>query len=131
MVVAGKEDSQVVPAEGLSLVTPGLKNSEEELNFGVLSYKTSCSKAISSSSTEERSNLRNGSQASQTSRKQRRCWSPELHRRFVNALQQLGGSQGNNLVKKIYFLVNLIIIWIEFDVSFFAFQLQLLNKLES
>eukprot|EP00252_Welwitschia_mirabilis_P014869 TRINITY_DN3291_c0_g1_i4.p1 TRINITY_DN3291_c0_g1~~TRINITY_DN3291_c0_g1_i4.p1 ORF type:complete len:315 (+),score=43.39 TRINITY_DN3291_c0_g1_i4:406-1350(+) len=30
----------------------------------------------------------------QTQRKARRCWSPELHRRFVNALQQLGGSQG-------------------------------------
>ncbi|KAA3461270.1 Two-component response regulator ARR1-like protein [Gossypium australe] len=29
----------------------------------------------------------------QNSRKQRRCWSPELHRRFVEALQQLGGSQ--------------------------------------
>lgn len=34
-----------------------------------------------------------GSNASQPSRKARRCWSPELHRRFVNALQQLGGSQ--------------------------------------
>ncbi|GMI86443.1 ULT1 INTERACTING FACTOR 1, HRS1 HOMOLOG5 [Hibiscus trionum] len=29
----------------------------------------------------------------QNSRKQRRCWSPELHRRFVEALQQLGGSK--------------------------------------
>ncbi|XP_039020446.1 transcription factor HHO5-like [Hibiscus syriacus] len=29
----------------------------------------------------------------QNSRKQRRCWSPELHRRFVEALQKLGGSQ--------------------------------------
>ncbi|CAN6456229.1 unnamed protein product [Victoria cruziana] len=29
----------------------------------------------------------------QTHRKPRRCWSPDLHRRFVNALQQLGGSQ--------------------------------------
>ncbi|XVF03441.1 hypothetical protein REPUB_Repub04eG0261800 [Reevesia pubescens] len=28
----------------------------------------------------------------QTLRKQRRCWSPELHRRFLHALQQLGGS---------------------------------------
>ena len=28
-----------------------------------------------------------------SSRKARRCWSPELHRRFVNALHQLGGSQ--------------------------------------
>lgn len=27
-------------------------------------------------------------------RKQRRCWSPELHRRFLHALQQLGGSHG-------------------------------------
>ncbi|KAK4762423.1 hypothetical protein SAY86_008191 [Trapa natans] len=29
-------------------------------------------------------------------RKQRRCWSPELHRRFLQALQQLGGSHGND-----------------------------------
>lgn len=29
----------------------------------------------------------------QTQRKSRRCWSPELHRRFINALHQLGGSQ--------------------------------------
>lgn len=25
-----------------------------------------------------------------------RCWSPELHQRFVRALQQLGGSQGSS-----------------------------------
>lgn len=31
--------------------------------------------------------------AVQPQRKARRCWSPELHRRFVSALQQLGGSQ--------------------------------------
>ncbi|URE22212.1 MYB family transcription factor [Musa troglodytarum] len=29
---------------------------------------------------------------SQPHRKARRCWSPELHRRFLHALQQLGGS---------------------------------------
>ncbi|GMH04483.1 hypothetical protein Nepgr_006322 [Nepenthes gracilis] len=29
----------------------------------------------------------------QTHRKARRCWSPDLHRRFVSALQMLGGSQ--------------------------------------
>lgn len=34
-----------------------------------------------------------GSNDSPSVRKARRCWSPELHRRFVNALQQLGGSQ--------------------------------------
>lgn len=27
-------------------------------------------------------------------RKARRCWSPELHRRFLQALQQLGGAHG-------------------------------------
>lgn len=31
-----------------------------------------------------------------THRKARRCWSPDLHRRFVNALQMLGGSQGDH-----------------------------------
>ncbi|XP_076938808.1 myb family transcription factor EFM-like [Bidens hawaiensis] len=31
--------------------------------------------------------------SSQTHRKTRRCWSPDLHRRFINALQMLGGSQ--------------------------------------
>ncbi|CAF2054634.1 hypothetical protein Bca4012_097914 [Brassica carinata] len=30
-------------------------------------------------------------QQQELSRKQRRCWTPELHRRFVDALQQLGG----------------------------------------
>lgn len=34
----------------------------------------------------------------QTHRKARRCWSPDLHRRFVNALQMLGGSQGNQIL---------------------------------
>ncbi|PQQ18159.1 myb family transcription factor EFM isoform X1 [Prunus yedoensis var. nudiflora] len=33
------------------------------------------------------------SQQQQPFRKQRRCWSPELHRRFVESLQQLGGTQ--------------------------------------
>ncbi|VAI13580.1 unnamed protein product [Triticum turgidum subsp. durum] len=37
-----------------------------------------------------------GAQREQQSaqRKARRCWSPELHRRFVAALQRLGGPQG-------------------------------------
>lgn len=36
--------------------------------------------------------------ASQAHRKARRCWSPDLHRRFVNALQILGGAQGIKFV---------------------------------
>ncbi|KAM7276553.1 hypothetical protein ACFE04_018419 [Oxalis oulophora] len=37
--------------------------------------------------------LTSGNSNNQTHRKARRCWSPDLHRRFVNALQMLGGSQ--------------------------------------
>lgn len=44
---------------------------------------------VASSHTQTTSNNSN-----QTHRKARRCWSPDLHRRFVNALQMLGGSQG-------------------------------------
>lgn len=45
-------------------------------------------------------------QPQQNPRKQRRCWSPDLHRRFVDALQQLGGPQGRlelafiNIIKR-------------------------------
>ncbi|XP_009129087.2 myb family transcription factor EFM [Brassica rapa] len=38
-------------------------------------------------------NNNNSSTTSQSNRKARRCWSPDLHRRFVQALQMLGGSQ--------------------------------------
>ena len=41
-------------------------------------------------------NNNNSSTTSQSNRKARRCWSPDLHRRFVQALQMLGGSQGTN-----------------------------------
>jgi len=45
----------------------------------------------------------------QSSRKQRRCWSSELHRRFVDALQQLGGAHGKLFVfRLIVFIVNCV-----------------------
>lgn len=50
----------------------------------------------------------------QAQRKQRRNWSPELHRRFLHALQQLGGSQGVFLeVNLILFEVDnwIVILW--------------------
>ncbi|XP_042431228.1 transcription factor NIGT1-like isoform X3 [Zingiber officinale] len=34
-----------------------------------------------------------GQPQSQSHKKTRRCWSPELHRRFLHALEQLGGAQ--------------------------------------
>lgn len=42
---------------------------------------------------QQQTNNNHHHQQQQPFRKQRRCWSPELHRRFVDALQQLGGSQ--------------------------------------
>ncbi|KAI3670972.1 hypothetical protein L1987_87617 [Smallanthus sonchifolius] len=46
------------------------------------------------SDNQTTTNATNGATtSSQTHRKTRRCWSPDLHRRFVNALQMLGGSQ--------------------------------------
>ncbi|PSS29368.1 Myb family transcription factor EFM like [Actinidia chinensis var. chinensis] len=88
-----KEDKMEIP--GLSLLTPGTNNLREEVGSNGLSSKISGSIAESSTTTTNYSNLRARPQTpqQQNARKQRRCWSPELHRRFVNALQQLGGSQ--------------------------------------
>lgn len=49
--------------------------------------------AVSNTATNSNTSSTNA----QTHRKPRRCWSPDLHRRFVNALQMLGGSQGRDL----------------------------------
>ncbi|XWS67988.1 hypothetical protein CRYUN_Cryun04dG0051600 [Craigia yunnanensis] len=95
-----KEKKEEIPVDGLTLLTPGIKNMKE--GSGSTASRTSCSRAVSSSTPNARLNFRSGpqplsnhqqQQQQQTARKQRRCWSPELHRRFVNALQQLGGSQ--------------------------------------
>lgn len=87
-----KEEELAVPS--LSLLTPGIKNQREDsVSAG---SRTSCSRALHLCVPGTQStSLRNGPQPpqQQTGRKQRRCWSPDLHRRFVNALQQLGGSQ--------------------------------------
>ncbi|XP_039047145.1 transcription factor HHO1-like isoform X2 [Hibiscus syriacus] len=93
-----KEEKEEIP---LSLLTPGIKNPRDESCY--TGSRTSCSKAVFSSAPNARSSFRSvlqplsqhqqQQQQQQTARKQRRCWSPELHRRFVNALQQLGGSQ--------------------------------------
>lgn len=85
---ASKEEEEL-PVHGLSLLTPGIKNPKEESVSHV--SRTGCSRAVSSSAPSP--TIRSVAQQQQTARKQRRCWSPELHRRFVNALQQLGGSQ--------------------------------------
>lgn len=55
----------------------------------------------------EKGNDKGKDDQSQNNRKARRCWSPELHRRFIHALQQLGGSHGLSLLLSVEIL-NLI-----------------------
>ncbi|KAL5540674.1 hypothetical protein UlMin_042866 [Ulmus minor] len=85
---AKQEDKDEFAAHGLSLLTPGIKNPKEESGSGI--FRSNSSRAVSSSSANVQS--RTGQSQQQASRKQRRCWSPELHRRFLHALEQLGGS---------------------------------------
>ncbi|KAL3624958.1 hypothetical protein CASFOL_031626 [Castilleja foliolosa] len=67
-----------------------------ELALANLSHKEEMmnvedNKKNSSDTCGEKETVNNST--SQTHRKARRCWSPDLHRRFVNALHILGGSQ--------------------------------------
>lgn len=96
----GKEARDEFPgAPSLSLRTPEIKNSTEDIFRSGFSSKSSSTRSGSSCGTNSQSSFKAESQ--QTGRKQRRCWSPELHRRFVCALQQLGGAQGSNLIDKL------------------------------
>lgn len=63
----------------------------EKLQSSPPTTATSCT---TKTGTDSRREEKEGQ--TQTKRKQRRCWSPELHRRFLQALQQLGGSHGND-----------------------------------
>ena len=101
-----EEDREELQVSGLSLITPGIKN---PVSGNVLiSQSNANSRLVPCSAPNSQPNIRIGGPQvhpphQQTSRKQRRCWSTELHRRFVNALQQLGGSQGEILIKRFIF----------------------------
>lgn len=61
---------------------------------GVVDQGKSASVASEAQTTNTTNTTTTNNTTGQTHRKARRCWSPDLHRRFVNALQMLGGSQG-------------------------------------
>ncbi|KAJ4828378.1 hypothetical protein Tsubulata_017832 [Turnera subulata] len=83
-----KEEKEVVSqVTGLSLMTPG----SEQLGSCNLISKSNGSNQIKMKSKPQQPPQQ--LQKHNGCRKQRRSWSPELHRRFVDALQQLGGSQ--------------------------------------
>lgn len=79
------------------------KNPENSCRVGNGTSVLGQVKGASDQPDSQTNNNPNSSATSQTHRKARRCWSPDLHRRFVNALQMLGGSQGN-------FLTNFILV---------------------
>lgn len=53
-----------------------------------------CSTAETANGQISRREERSQGQGQAARRKQRRCWSPELHRLFLQSLQQLGGPHG-------------------------------------
>lgn len=83
-----KEDKEVSQVPSLSLMTP-----MTELGGSKSSTRGGSGPSLVKLQIEPQQQSQQQSQQ-QCFRKQRRCWSPELHRRFVDALQQLGGSQG-------------------------------------
>ncbi|XP_022775217.1 transcription factor HHO5-like [Durio zibethinus] len=86
----GQVDKEI---SGLSLMTP---SSELASCNPILKSNGSCKSGSGSSLYAEQKQIKFQTklqQQQQNSRKQRRCWSPELHKRFIEALQQLGGSQ--------------------------------------
>lgn len=81
-----EEKEPMIPSSALSLFSPGVKTPSPESSSGVGFNLKRDSRILDSSTTSVQSNLQ--------PKKQRRCWSSELHTRFINALQELGGLQG-------------------------------------
>ncbi|KAJ7952918.1 Myb-like transcription factor family protein [Quillaja saponaria] len=79
-----KEDKEVSQVPSLSLMTPVSESKSSSRGSSGSSLLTDPIKVQGQQQQQ---------QLQQTSRKQRRCWSPELHRRFVDSLQKLGGAQ--------------------------------------
>uniref|UniRef100_A0A803LNV5 HTH myb-type domain-containing protein n=1 Tax=Chenopodium quinoa TaxID=63459 RepID=A0A803LNV5_CHEQI len=86
-----KVDKEDVSVSGLTLVVPGMINHLEDDSISRVFNPKLGSTRVSNSSPP--ASIGRPSHQQPSARKQRRCWSPELHRRFVDALTQLGGPQ--------------------------------------
>lgn len=75
-----KEDNGLVSVQDLTLASPVI-----EMESYDLSMKGKCGNGRVQQQQQQ-----------EAPRKQRRCWSPELHKKFVDALHQLGGAQGED-----------------------------------
>lgn len=79
-LIIEKEKNKFLAINDLSLSVPRVDMGSINMNLKGNTTKTSSGSSLSTD----------------PKRKPRRCWSLDLHRRFVNALQQLGGPQGMN-----------------------------------
>ena len=132
------EDKEVLPVAGLSLMTPVVEVDPSNTNSkcgdgdgggtgsGAGSGSTLLTDSMRLQSKSQQQPLQQGI------RKQRRCWSPELHRRFVNALQQLGGSQGQykfkQKIQKHGFQIGVFLFWSLFSLLTFPLLSQQANR---
>ncbi|GLT73088.1 hypothetical protein SLA2020_449700 [Shorea laevis] len=95
---AAKNESVVEVRRNGGAFQPFHKEKNDENSVPpVVKLTASIPASTTSSSTENgakgsNENVKKEEKETQAQRKQRRCWSPELHRRFLYALQQLGGS---------------------------------------
>ncbi|CAN6680191.1 unnamed protein product [Malus baccata var. baccata] len=94
-----KGDKEVTVVPNLCLMTPlmsealaGSANANSKTNHGCRGGRSGSGMA-GQLKLQNKAQQQPQQQQQQPLRKQRRCWSAELHRRFVDALQQLGGTQ--------------------------------------
>ncbi|KAL5705089.1 hypothetical protein ACHQM5_023434 [Ranunculus cassubicifolius] len=90
-----EKEKDVQVESGLSLLTPPIKKPRGVETSVCLMNQKSCggNRAIPNTSTENSQSSLHVPLHQQAPRKQRRCWSPDLHKRFLKALNELGGSQ--------------------------------------
>ncbi|KAI3989790.1 hypothetical protein MKX01_040760 [Papaver californicum] len=82
--------TQALPGSGTtSSTTETINDSDANYNNKIRDRK----KEDEEEDHEHERQKQQGQSSSSSLRKTRRCWSPELHRRFLSALQHLGGSQ--------------------------------------
>ncbi|CAA6657782.1 unnamed protein product [Spirodela intermedia] len=104
--ITGKEKAAAaaLPPPDLSLLSPATKASssgEHQRSGGSISISISRVSSRGTGMASPAGNEQPPPSHQAAPRKPRRCWSPELHRRFVKALQQLGGAQGSATPKQI------------------------------
>ncbi|KAA8531741.1 hypothetical protein F0562_006542 [Nyssa sinensis] len=85
--LATKEEKVVLPIHGPSIRAPVAEMGFTDLNLEG-NAKIGCAPSLVTDQM-----MSEGKSEHQQQKKQRRCWSPELHGLFVNAIQQLGGAR--------------------------------------